>query len=66
MTLHPTIETVTQRIVERSRPSRVAYLELIARERDWGWTGPLCPAETSRTASRLRARTKHQSATARP
>jgi len=40
MTLHPTIETVTQRIVERSRPSRVAYLELIARERDSGVDRP--------------------------
>ena len=40
MTLHPTIESVTQRIVERSHPSRVAYLELIARERDSGVDRP--------------------------
>ena len=40
MTLHQTIETVTQRIVERSRPSRIAYLELIARERDSGVDRP--------------------------
>ena len=40
MTLHPTIETVTQRIVERSRPTRDAYLDLIARERDSGVDRP--------------------------
>ncbi|MEE4201943.1 phosphogluconate dehydratase [Erythrobacter sp.] len=32
--LHPVIEKVTQRIVERSRKSRRAYLDLIAREAD--------------------------------
>ena len=32
--LHPTIARVTQRIVERSRPSRSAYLELMQREAD--------------------------------
>jgi len=30
VTLHPTIETVTRRIRERSAPSRAAYLDLIA------------------------------------
>ena len=34
MTLHPEIEIVTERIVERSRATRVAYLDLIARERE--------------------------------
>ncbi len=32
--LHPTIERVTQRIIEKSKPSRSAYLDLIAREAD--------------------------------
>jgi phosphogluconate dehydratase len=40
MTLHPTIDAVTSRIVERSRPSRRAYLDLIARERDSGVERP--------------------------
>jgi len=34
--LHPTIEAVTRRVVERSRISRQAYLDLIARERNTG------------------------------
>jgi phosphogluconate dehydratase len=32
--LHPVLERVTQRIIERSRPSRGAYLDLIAYEAD--------------------------------
>jgi phosphogluconate dehydratase len=40
MTLHPTIEAVTRRIAERSRPSRRTYLDLIARERDSGVERP--------------------------
>ncbi|MEN9705703.1 MAG: hypothetical protein RLZZ393_1582, partial [Pseudomonadota bacterium] len=32
--LHPAVERVTQRIIERSRPSRQRYLDLIAREGD--------------------------------
>ena len=32
--LHPTIERVTQRIIEKSRPSRRAYLDLMEREGD--------------------------------
>lgn len=32
--LHPVIEQVTNRIIERSKPSRGAYLDLMARERD--------------------------------
>jgi len=32
--LHPIIEKVTQRIIERSKPSRDAYLELMLREAD--------------------------------
>ena len=36
MPLHPTVEAVTARIVERSRDSRGRYLDLIARERDKG------------------------------
>ena len=35
-TLHPELERITQRIIERSRPKRSAYLDLIARERDKG------------------------------
>jgi phosphogluconate dehydratase len=34
--LHPVVEQVTARIIERSRPSRRAYLDLIARQRDAG------------------------------
>ena len=40
MSLHPAIETVTARIVERSRPGRQAYLDLIRRERDSGVDRP--------------------------
>jgi phosphogluconate dehydratase len=40
MTLHPAIEAVTQRIIDRSRPTRGAYLDLIARERDAGVDRP--------------------------
>lgn len=40
MTLHPTVEAVTARIVERSRPGRRAYLDLIERERDTGVDRP--------------------------
>jgi phosphogluconate dehydratase len=40
MTLHPAIEAVTQRIVERSSPTRGAYLDWIARERDTGVDRP--------------------------
>ena len=36
MTLHPTVEKVTGRIIERSRPSRSAYLDLIDRQREAG------------------------------
>lgn len=35
-TLHPELERITQRIIERSRPGRQAYLDFIARERDKG------------------------------
>ncbi len=34
--MNPTIASVTQRIIERSRPSRNAYLDLIKRQRDAG------------------------------
>jgi phosphogluconate dehydratase len=34
--LHPTLEAVTARIIERSKPGRQAYLDLIARQRDNG------------------------------
>lgn len=34
--LHPELERITQRIIERSRPRRQAYLDFIARERDKG------------------------------
>lgn len=40
MGLHPTVEAVTARIVERSRPGRAAYLDLIARERESGVDRP--------------------------
>jgi phosphogluconate dehydratase len=40
MTLHSTIEAITSRITERSRPSRTAYLDLIARERESGAERP--------------------------
>ena len=40
MTLHPAIEAVTKRITARSRPTRDAYLELIARERQSGVDRP--------------------------
>ena len=41
MTLHPEIEIVTERIIKRSRPTRSAYLELIARERESGVDRPM-------------------------
>ncbi len=34
--LNPVVEAVTARIVERSKPTRAAYLDLIARQRDGG------------------------------
>jgi phosphogluconate dehydratase len=34
--LNPELERITQRIIERSRPRRQAYLDFIARERDKG------------------------------
>ncbi|MEQ1550234.1 phosphogluconate dehydratase [Sphingorhabdus sp.] len=33
---HPVVEAVTNRIIERSKPGRAAYLDLIARARDAG------------------------------
>jgi len=36
MSLHPALESVTSRIIDRSKTGRRAYLELIARERDSG------------------------------
>lgn len=38
--LHPTIAAVTDRIIERSRPRRDRYLDLIARERESGVDRP--------------------------
>ncbi|HUQ12999.1 MAG TPA: phosphogluconate dehydratase [Novosphingobium sp.] len=40
MALHPTLDKVTARIVERSRDSRARYLDLIARARDAGVNRP--------------------------
>jgi phosphogluconate dehydratase len=40
MTLHPIVGAVTRRITERSRPTRDAYLDLIARERESGVDRP--------------------------
>lgn len=39
--LHPDIAAVTARIIERSGPTRKAYLDLIARERDSGVRRPM-------------------------
>jgi len=36
MILHPIVEKVTRRIIDRSKPSREAYLELIDRQREEG------------------------------
>ena len=36
MSLHPVIAAVTDRIIERSRPGRAAYLDLMDRQRDHG------------------------------
>ena len=41
MTLHPVVEAVTQRIVDRSKPTRSAYLDFIAREREAGVDRPM-------------------------
>ena len=38
--MHPTVEAVTARIIERSRSGRAAYLDLIARQRDAGVNRP--------------------------
>ncbi len=40
MTLHPTIASVTERIIERSRPRRTRYLQLMAEQRDAGISRP--------------------------
>ncbi|WP_225206168.1 phosphogluconate dehydratase [Novosphingobium huizhouense] len=40
MALHPTVAKVTDRIIARSRDSRAAYLDLIARQRDAGLNRP--------------------------
>ena len=40
MTLHPTVAAVTDRIIDRSRRGRAAYLALIAREADHGLSRP--------------------------
>jgi len=40
MALHPAVEAVTARIVERSKAGRRAYLDLIARERETGVDRP--------------------------
>jgi phosphogluconate dehydratase len=41
MSLHPEIKSVTERIVKRSRSTRSAYLDLIARERLSGVDRPM-------------------------
>lgn len=38
--LHATLEAVTARVIERSKPGRSAYLDLIARQRDAGVNRP--------------------------
>lgn len=40
MAMHPTVAKVTDRIIARSRDSRSAYLDLIARQRDAGLNRP--------------------------
>lgn len=40
MTLHPDVERVTARIIERSRTRRAAYLELVQRQREAGTHRP--------------------------
>ena len=40
MTVHSEVEAVTERIAKRSRPTRQAYLDLIARERESGVDRP--------------------------
>src|SRR5919206_4698561 len=40
MALHPTITSVTERIVERSRPSRRRYLDLMAEQKERGINRP--------------------------
>ena len=40
MAIHPVLERVTARVIERSRPGRSAYLDFIARERDSGLGRP--------------------------
>jgi phosphogluconate dehydratase len=41
MSLHPTVASVTARIIDRSRRGRAAYLDLIAREREAGVNRPM-------------------------
>jgi hypothetical protein len=67
MSLHPTIEAVTQAIAERSRPTRRAYLDLIARERETGVDrpNPISPAEILRMALLPQVKTKRRFAAAR-
>jgi phosphogluconate dehydratase len=38
--MHPIVQAVTARIIERSKPGRAAYLELIAKQRDAGVNRP--------------------------
>ncbi len=40
MALHPTIASVTERIIERSRPTRRRYLELMAEQKERGINRP--------------------------
>jgi phosphogluconate dehydratase len=40
MNLHPAVEAVTERVIDRSRRTRNAYLDLIARERETGVDRP--------------------------
>jgi phosphogluconate dehydratase len=38
--MHPTVEAVTARIIERSKPGRQVYLDMIAKQRDAGVNRP--------------------------
>ncbi len=40
MALHPTISSVTDRIIERSRPTRRRYLDLMAEQKERGISRP--------------------------
>ncbi|MFD2500323.1 hypothetical protein ACFSTI_17630 [Rhizorhabdus histidinilytica] len=64
MTLHPVVEAVTARIVERSRAGRRAYLDLLAREREGGVDRPRLSCGNLAHGFAASGRTSPRSATA--